>query len=182
MFGNMGDKCGSCWDFCERGGLCNTYIDKCYQTCPEEEPRQAITTCRAYEDNLFFDPDLNACVEKCPIAKPAPTRNRYCKTCVALDPTKPFWTGSACEACSEINGGMYWDGTTCVTKCPDTAPMVGENNFCRKCIVDEFNDRGNYFDPETNTYVKACPEKTPMPSSNNVCKTCIDIDPDKPLF
>lgn len=131
---------------------------------------------------MYFDPDAGACVTACPAKTPGHTHDRYCKVCVEVDPTKPYWNGSACDACAEKYGGLYWDGTTCVEKCPETAPAAGENNFCRKCSVDDYNDKGNYFDPETSSCVDTCPDKTPKPSDNNICKSCFDINPKYPIF
>lgn len=130
-------KCRDAADYSIYKGRKYQYLDKCYYSCPEIAPREVNYQCRPCENNLFFDPATKACVDTCPSETPAPSKDRYCKKCVDIDRTKPYWKDGMCKPCTEEDGGIFWTGSECATKCPRSRPILGENNICEACPDSE---------------------------------------------
>ena len=87
---------------------------------------------------------------------------------------------------------MYWEGSYCTSKCPDTAPIPDENNICRTCVEvnsskpfwDGFEcvpcSDDEFFDGEK--CVSECPSDKPIADEHNICWTCVDYNAATPLW
>ena len=87
---------------------------------------------------------------------------------------------------------MYWEGSYCTSRCPNTAPVPDESNICRSCAeVDPskpfWNDfecvpcsEGEFFDGEK--CVGERPSDKPFVDEHNICWACADVDVNKPRW
>ena len=133
----------------------------------------------------YFNPGLKTCTN-CPDTAPQYLAGA-CAKCPAVN---PYWNGIACvAACPAVlpradnnnvcqlpcsGASPNWDssGGTCVTTCPDTAP-IASGGVCGACP-----GATPYWNPVTKMCVAACPESR----QNSVCKTCYDVDSTKPYW
>ena len=133
----------------------------------------------------YFNPGLKTCTN-CPDTAPQ-YLSGACAKCPAAN---PYWNGISCvAACPTVlpradknnvcqlpcsGAAPNWDGVggTCVTTCPDTAP-IASGGVCGACPGST-----PYWNPVTKMCVAACPESR----QNSVCKTCYDVDNTKPYW
>jgi len=133
----------------------------------------------------YFNPGLKTCTN-CPDTAP----QYLAGVCAKCPASNPYWNGIACvAACPAVlpradknnvcqlpcsGASPNWDssGGTCVTTCPDTAP-IASGGVCGSCPGTT-----PYWNPVTKMCVTGCPESR----QNSVCKTCYDIDSTKPYW
>lgn len=78
-----------------------------------------------------------------------------------------------CRKCLPTDGGIYWDGTKCVSSCPQTH---NASNVCKSCAV--LNSDRPYW---TGSVCTPCRESTPKWDGSK-CVTCTSINPTKPYW
>ena len=102
---------------------------RCVSECPEGSRVWEGTQCEtcAMRDRLAPYLDGDACVPLCPFERPR-HENGVCKTCegdtvwdglacTECPDSAPVFEGGACRQCEVKDGGLFWNGKSCVDEC-----------------------------------------------------------------